>query len=178
LNFSKCGDKTDLLFAILSHFHSVLFENFILLYGVINLETKAKTYLMANEKKTGASVILRKILFGILGIILIGLVITFLVFNFTYSDGTRAGVLMKFSKRGYVFKTYEGELNIGGVGNIANTAQVNQVWNFSVKDEGFADSLHLYEGKRVILYYKEKIKHLPWQGETDYFVYKVQNVNQ
>lgn len=133
---------------------------------------------MADNKNSGASNILRKILFGVLGIVLIGLLITFLIFNFTYSEGSRAGVLMKFSKRGYVFKTYEGELNTGGVGNIANTAQMNQVWNFSVKDESFADSLHLYEGKRVILYYKQKIKHLPWQGETDYFVYKVQNVAQ
>ena len=133
---------------------------------------------MADNKNSGASNILRKILFGILGLLVVGLVIAYLVFNFTYSEGSRAGVLMKFSKRGYVFKTYEGELNVGGVGNIANTAQVNQVWDFSVKDHGFADTLHQYEGKRVILFYEQKVKHLPWQGETDYFVNKVQVVNQ
>jgi hypothetical protein len=131
---------------------------------------------MAETKSSGASGILKKILVGIVFILVLALVITFLVFNFTYSEGSRAGVLMKFSKRGYVFKTYEGELNTGGVGNIANTAQVNQVWNFSVKEEGFADTLHLYEGKRVILFYQQKIKHLPWQGETDYFVNRVQEV--
>lgn len=131
---------------------------------------------MAETKSSGASGVLKKILVGIVFLLVLALVITFLVFNFTYSEGSRAGVLMKFSKRGYVFKTYEGELNTGGVGNIANTAQVNQVWNFSVKNQGFADTLHLYEGKRVILFYQQKIKHLPWQGETDYFVNKVQEV--
>ncbi|MCX6199749.1 MAG: 6-phosphogluconate dehydrogenase [Bacteroidetes bacterium] len=131
---------------------------------------------MAENKSSGASGVLKKILVGIVFLLLLALVITFLVFNFTYSEGSRAGVLMKFSKRGYVFKTYEGELNTGGVGNIANTAQVNQVWYFSVKDNGFADTLHLYEGKKVILFYQQKIKHLPWQGETDYFVNKVQEV--
>ncbi len=131
---------------------------------------------MAENKSSGAAGVLKKILVGIVFLLVLALVITFLVFNFNYSEGSRAGVLMKFSKRGYVFKTYEGELNTGGVGNIANTAQLNQVWNFSVKDAGFADTLHLYEGKRVILFYQQKIKHLPWQGETDYFVNKVQEV--
>ena len=131
---------------------------------------------MAEQNKTGASNILRKILFGILALLIVGLLITYFILNFTYSEGSRAGVLMKFSKRGYIFKTYEGELNTGGVGNIANTAQLNQVWNFSVKEEGFADTLHSYEGKKVILFYQQKVKHLPWQGETDYFVSKVQAV--
>ncbi len=131
---------------------------------------------MAETKSSGASGMLKKILVGIVFLLVLALVITFLVFNFKYSEGSRAGVLMKFSKRGYVFKTYEGELNTGGVGNIANTAQVNQVWNFSVKEEGFADTLHFYEGKKVILFYQQKIKHLPWQGETDYFVNRVQEV--
>lgn len=131
---------------------------------------------MAENKSTGASGVLKKILAGIIFLSVLALTIIFLVFNFTYSEGSRAGVLMKFSNRGYVFKTFEGELNTGGVGNIANTAQVNQIWNFSVKEKGFADTLHLYEGKRVILFYQQKIKHLPWQGETDYFVNKVQEV--
>ena len=131
---------------------------------------------MTENKSSGAAGVLKKILVGIIFLLVLALVITFFVFNFTYSEGSRAGVLMKFSKRGYVFKTYEGELNTGGVGNIANTAQLNQVWVFSVKDVAFADTLHMYEGKRVILFYQQKIKHLPWQGETDYFVNKVQEV--
>lgn len=120
--------------------------------------------------KPKSSNILRNILFGFIGLVLIGLVITFLVFNFTYSEGSRAGVIIKFSKKGYVFKTYEGELNLGGIGNIPNTAQLNQIWEFSVKDQHVADTLMGLEGRKVSLHYKEKIKNLPWQGETKYFV--------
>lgn len=120
--------------------------------------------------KPKSSNLMRNILFGFTGIVLIALVITFLVFNFTYSEGSRAGVIIKFSKKGYVFKTYEGELNLGGIGNIPNTAQLNQIWEFSVKDQHVADTLMGLEGRKVSLHYKEKIKNLPWQGETKYFV--------
>jgi hypothetical protein len=121
-------------------------------------------------QKTNSSSVLKKILFGFLGLLLIGVVVTFLVFNFTYSEGNRAGVIIKFSKKGYVFKTFEGELNIGGMGNIPNTAQLNQIWEFSVKDRHIADTLMGLEGRKVSLHYTEKVQNLPWQGETKYFV--------
>ena len=130
------------------------------------------------ENKSNSSSILRKILFGFLGIVLITFVITFLVFSFTYSEGSRAGVIIKFSKKGYVFKTYEGELNLGGMGNVPNTAQFNQTWEFSVKDQHIADTLMGLEGRKVSLHYKEKIKNLPWQGETKYFVDGVEVLNE
>lgn len=120
--------------------------------------------------KPKSSNLLRKIIFGFLGIALIALAVTILVFSFTYSEGSRAGVIIKFSKKGYVFKTYEGELNLGGIGNIPNTAQLNQIWEFSVKNQQVADTLMGLEGRKVSLHYKEKIKNLPWQGETKYFV--------
>ena len=102
-------------------------------------------------------------------------VIVLFIFNFTYSEGNRAGVLMKFSKKGYVFKTYEGELNIGGVGNVSGTAQMNQVWLFSVRNQATADSLMTMEGKKVSLHYRQVLKNMWWDGETSYFVdgYKV-----
>lgn len=120
--------------------------------------------------KPKSSNLLRKIIFGFLGIALIALAVTILVFSFTYSEGSRAGVIIKFSKKGYVFKTYEGDLNLGGIGNIPNTAQLNQIWEFSVKNQQVADTLMGLEGRKVSLHYKEKIKNLPWQGETKYFV--------
>lgn len=128
------------------------------------------------QPTTPKSSLAKKILLILALIVVIALTILYFVFNFTYSEGTRAGVLYKFSKRGYVFKTYEGELNIGGVGNIPNTAQGNMVWNFSVTDKAFADTLHNYEGKKVSLHYKEKIKSFWWQGETNYFVDGVEAV--
>ena len=109
-------------------------------------------------------------------IIIISLIIVvitgqfFLIAGYTYSEGNRAGVVVKFSKKGYLLKTYEGELNMGGMGNLPNTAQQNMLWNFSVKDQAIADTLMNLEGRKVSLHYKEIIKNMPWQGETSYYV--------
>jgi hypothetical protein len=131
---------------------------------------------MANEG--GWKQKLRKALYIFLGIVVLVLVASVFILNYTYSEGNRAGVLMKFSKKGYIFKTYEGDLNIGGVGNVSGTAQMNQVWQFSVKDQPVADSLMTMEGKKVSLHYRQILKNLWWQGETDYFVDGVKVIGQ
>ncbi len=106
----------------------------------------------------------------LLGVIALGSIIALLVFGYTYSEGTRAGVLMKFARKGFIFKTYEGELNIGGIGNIPNTAQGNIIWTFSVKDQSVVDKLKTLEGRKVSLQYEEIVRAMPWQGETNHFV--------
>ena len=105
-----------------------------------------------------------------IAILIAGGIITFLISGYTYSEGNRAGVLIKFSKKGFIFKTYEGELNIGGVGNIPNTAQFNQLWLFSVKDKAVAERLMQLEGQKVSLHYEEVVIGKPWDGETNYYV--------
>lgn len=125
----------------------------------------------ATKKSSGKKWIL---ILLILVAVIIGIV--YFIFNFTYSEGNRAGVLIKFSKKGYIFKTYEGELNIGGLGNIPNTAQMNQIWDFSVRNSDVADSLMKLEGKKVSLHYREVVKNLVWDGETKYFVDGVKEI--
>jgi hypothetical protein len=98
--------------------------------------------------------------------------------QYTYSEGNRAGVLIKFSKKGNIFKTYEGELNQIGIKNDDRAGLMNNIWAFSVKDKAVADSLMTMEGKSVSLHYKEIKKAFVWQGETNYFVDKVTVVNQ
>ncbi len=90
-------------------------------------------------------------------IIIVGLVGFVLVGNFTYSEGSRTGYLMKFSKKGFLFKTYEGELNLGGM-NAQNNTVLNNIWEFSVKptDKAIIDSLTNFEGAVIKLKYKEK----------------------
>jgi hypothetical protein len=112
----------------------------------------------------------RKVLLILLALVIVGFGVTYLIFNFTYSEGNRAGVLIKFSKKGYIFKTHEGQLNIGGLGNVPGTAQMDNHWEFSVRSNAVADTLMLLEGKKVSLHYREVIKNLPWDGETKYFV--------
>src|SRR3954468_6346591 len=99
----------------------------------------------------------RNILLITLSILVLGIAIMFLIFNYTYSEGSRAGVVIKFSKKGYILKTYEGELNMGGMGNLPNTAQMNLIWYFSVNNKVLADTLMNLEGRKVSLHYTEKI---------------------
>jgi hypothetical protein len=100
----------------------------------------------------------------------------YLYSQFTYSEGNRAGILIKFSKKGNVFKTYEGEINQIGLNQDPKAGLVNNIWDFSVKDPAVAETLSHLEGKNVSMHYKE-IKHaFVWQGETNYFVDNVSEV--
>ena len=87
-------------------------------------------------------------------------------FNYSYSDGNRAGYIQKFSKKGWLCKTHEGEL---AMTTVPGTAPL--LWEFTVWDEGVARQLSQGMGKRVVLHYKE-YRYLPTTcfGETTYFV--------
>ena len=97
------------------------------------------------------------------------------VSGWTYSDGTRAGNLIKISKKGVMFKTYEGQLNLGGFQQNSDGISGN-IWEFSVRDREVYGQLQSLQGKQVKLYYKERYKAMPWQGKTNYFVYRVEKV--
>lgn len=115
--------------------------------------------------------------FLLLFLLLIGSIGAFIMFG-SYSDGTRAGTVIKLSHKGYAFKTYEGQLNLGMVLNDdpAGVA-VSNIWTFSVpasKDDVIQKlESAMLSGKRVKLHYKEKFVQLPWRGETKYLVYGV-----
>ncbi len=93
--------------------------------------------------------------------------------NYTYSSGTRTGFLIKISEKGYVFKTCEGQLNLGGVEVSAESGITGNVWNFTVKDNALHQELQKIEGQKVTLHYDQVNKSMPWQGDTDYFITKV-----
>ncbi|MCF8248160.1 MAG: hypothetical protein K9J37_23325 [Saprospiraceae bacterium] len=102
---------------------------------------------------------------------------TYFNYGAVYSDGYRDGTLIKFSRKGFIFKTYEGELNQGGIVNSASgTALANQIWYFSVKEKHVADKLNQLGGKVVRLHYKQYIRNFIWEGETDYLVDGVEEV--
>ncbi len=96
--------------------------------------------------------------------------------NYTYSTGTRSGYLIKISEKGYVFKTCEGQLNLGGFGTNEESGIIGNTWEFSVKDDAIHEQMLNLEGKKVTLHYNEVNKALPWQGDTNYFIFKVEKV--
>ncbi|CAG5009643.1 hypothetical protein DYBT9275_04541 [Dyadobacter sp. CECT 9275] len=94
-----------------------------------------------------------------------------------YSEGKRGGYVNKISKKGYLFKTFEGELRIGGIYEGDGTMNASE-WSFSVSNSNKEAIANLEEaiknGSRVSLTYEEKFFTLPWNGDTKYFVTKVE----
>ena len=97
--------------------------------------------------------------------------------GWSYSDGERAGTVSKFSRRGFLFKTYEGVLNVGGFSGETGSL-TPQYFDFSVKDEAVATQVTqaVKTGQRVTLHYEEKILKFPWNGETKYYITGVEIV--
>jgi len=104
----------------------------------------------------------------------ISLIIVYLllVLNWSFSDGDRVGYLQKFSHRGWLCKSYEGELAMTTVPGVAP-----MIWTFSVWDKTVADRINVLLGKKVVLHYRE-FRGIPTDcfGSTDYFVDGVQEV--
>ena len=104
------------------------------------------------------------------GILLLPVVLftlyTLLVLNWSYSDGWRSGVLQKFSRKGWVCKTWEGELAMTTVPGVAPT-----IWLFSVRDDEVAQRVAAAVGDRVNLHYTEH-RGIPSDcfASTNYFV--------
>jgi hypothetical protein len=90
---------------------------------------------------------------------------TWFALSWSYSEGERAGVLQKFSKKGWICKTYEGELAMYVVGGVAP-----QIWYFSTRDEALAKQFSGAVGEQIRLHYAEH-RGVPTScfAETPYF---------
>ncbi len=94
---------------------------------------------------------------------------TWFTLSWAYSDGTRAGVLQKFSRRGWICKTEEGELAQYVVAGVSP-----QIWEFSVRDPKLGAQLDKLVGQHVQLHYTEH-SGVPTScfADTRYFVDRV-----
>lgn len=112
----------------------------------------------------------------IIAIVVIVLLAVMAFFYFgTYSEGVRAGTIIKVSKRGTIFKTYEGQLNMNTFGAVKGKSTLSESFEFSIpKDEKLISEIQDLTGKTVKLHYKEKYFLFPWLGETKYLATKVE----
>jgi hypothetical protein len=112
-----------------------------------------------------------KILMGLV-LIPIGLLAlyTWATLTWTYSSGERAGYVQKLSQKGFVCKTYEGELVL-----VSMPGTQAEKFMFTVRDDAVAKRINETVGKRVRLIYEEHIG-VPTScfGETGYYVHDVQ----
>lgn len=103
-------------------------------------------------------------------IMLIGGGIIYWKYFFTYSTGNRYGLLQKFSNKGNLFKTYEGELILSSVRSNNNVSLASEKFFFSVTNDRVADQLMNLQGKSITVHYKEKKGALSWRGDSPYIV--------
>lgn len=111
---------------------------------------------------------MRKIIGIIVGVLVVSIVCYFsFLYYASYSDGVRSGQLIKFSHKGVIFKTWEGEISQGLSGG--------QIFAFSVMDnqEKVITDLKNLEGQYVKVSYTERYKTFPWWGDTKYFIIEV-----
>ena len=99
-------------------------------------------------------------------------------FYFTYSEGNRSGLLQKFSHKGNIFKTYEGELVLNSLTPSGIAPYSSEKFYFSVADEALGEKMKDYEGKRVVIHYNQMNGTLPWRGDSEYIVDSVRLVGQ
>jgi hypothetical protein len=89
---------------------------------------------------------LGRVLLIIGGLAILGVIgWTFFTLSWAYSEGERAGILQKFSRKGWICKTWEGELALYVVGGVAP-----QIWNFSTRDEDVAEKPYFAESFTVV----------------------------
>jgi hypothetical protein len=113
--------------------------------------------------------------------ILTGLIIVFFLgiflywkYFYTYSEGFRAGLLQKFSRKGTIFKTYEGEMILSSIRGQNDMVIASEKFFFSVTNKNLASSLDTLQGLNVIVHYHQKNSPLIWKGDTPYYVDSVQ----
>lgn len=92
--------------------------------------------------------------------------------GYTYASGQRAGYVQKISKKGWLCKTWEGEL---AMANLPGT--MPQIFSFTVRNDSIANVLEQTIGKQVSVTY-EQHRGLPTScfGETEYFISRVNRI--
>lgn len=125
----------------------------------------------------------KRVVLGITKKILLTLTVILLItFSFfywgVYENGLMAGKVLRISKKGFVFKTYEGKLNLETFGALKGVSPIAESFDFSVE----ASELELIKqledvslsGERINLYFTKRYMAFPWRGETKYFATKLE----
>lgn len=122
-----------------------------------------------DQAKQTAKKIGRRILWVLLGAFVLTCIGYYIYSQLSYSDGYRSGQLVKISRRGILFKTNEGTLNLSPNGMMT-------AWDFSVVNNKVANDLQGLEGKQVRVHYEQRYQVFFWQGDTEYMVDGVEPV--
>ncbi|MBK5278005.1 MAG: 6-phosphogluconate dehydrogenase [Bacteroidia bacterium] len=127
--------------------------------------------------KRSITKIVKRIL--ILGILVFAALMAFWQWG-VYERGVKAGKVLSVSEKGFVFKTYEGKLNLETFGALKGASPIAESFDFSVEKDQEEVIRELQEvalsGERVNLYFIKRYVIFPWRGDTNVFVEKVERL--
>jgi hypothetical protein len=126
----------------------------------------------AQEDRLMKSNGLRTTLLVVVAVLLLTILWIWLTLNWSYSDGERAGYVQKLSNKGWLCKTWEGEIAM-----VTMPGAIPEKFQFTVRDAALASRINELAGKRVVLSYQQH-KFIPTScfGETEYFVTAIREV--
>ncbi|HNW57426.1 MAG TPA: hypothetical protein PLR88_01580 [Bacteroidales bacterium] len=102
-------------------------------------------------------------------VILAGAIIYWKYF-YVYSEGYRAGLLQKFSNKGIIFKTYEGEMILSSVSTNREVPIASEKFFFTVINKDLVRQFDTLQGDMIIVHYKQMNKPVFWRGDSPYLV--------
>lgn len=99
---------------------------------------------------------------------------TWFALTWSYAEGERAGYVQKLSKKGWLCKTWEGEIAM-----VTMPGAIPEKFEFTVRDEAVVQQINALAGRRVVLHYQQH-KFIPTAcfGETEYFVSAIREVRE
>jgi hypothetical protein len=103
-------------------------------------------------------------------VVVIGSIVVYWKYFYTYSEGYRAGLLQKFSSKGTIFKTYEGEMILSSVSSNRDVAIASEKFQFTLANKDLVRQFDTLQGSTVIVHYKQKNATLFWRGDSPYLV--------
>jgi hypothetical protein len=115
--------------------------------------------------------------------ILVGVIVLVvaLIFYFRYDrpfgEGVKAGTLNYVVYKGWLWKTYEGEVILAGFQNKVNSSLQSNEFTFSIDNEAVAKRLELASGREVQLHYYEYVGTLPWRGVSKFIVDSIVSIS-
>jgi hypothetical protein len=127
---------------------------------------------MSTDTTTAPKRTIKMILLLIASIVAIFTLYVWSALHWSYSEGERAGFVQKLSKKGWLCKTWEGELAL-----VSLPGAAPEKFNFTVRDDAVAERINKQVGTRVALVYAQH-KGLPSTcfGDTDYFVEDIKSI--